>query len=101
MKDVMRRGAAALKKLLAADPVTAGTVVRIHGEHLILARECEEMDDGEATIEDRVRLTRLAGGAWGLGVKRHHGRWERTPFTGDIAELVDVIRTFMQHLVGS
>jgi hypothetical protein len=32
-------------------------------------------------------------------VKRHTGRWERTPFMGTIEEMVDALRTFMQHLV--
>ena len=101
MKDAMRCGAAALEKLLAADAVSAGAIVRVHGEHLIVGRECDEMDDGEAIIEDRVRLTQLDAATWGLSVKRHNGRWERTPFTGDIAELVDVMLTFMQHLVAA
>jgi hypothetical protein len=101
MKPVLRSGAAELEKLLAADPVTEGLVVRAHGEHLLVGRECDEMDDGEAIIDDRVRLTRLGTKTWGLSVKRHNGRWERTPFTGTIRELVDVIVTFMQHLVAA
>jgi hypothetical protein len=76
-------------------------VVRAHGEHHLVGREYDEMDDGEALVDDRVRLTRLDRSTWGLSVKRHNGHGERTPFTGDIAELVDVIRTFMQHLVAS
>lgn len=101
MKATTSSGVAELEKLLAADPVTAGMLVRTHGEHLLVGRECDEMDDGEARVEDRVRLTHLDRQTWGLSVKRHNGRWERTPFTGTIPELVDVIVTFMQHLVAA
>jgi hypothetical protein len=101
MKAGTRSPAAQLEKLLAADPVTQGMLVRVHGEHLLVGRECDEMDDGEASVDDRVRLTRLDRETWGLSVKRHNGRWERTPFTGTIPELVDVIITFMQHLVAA
>jgi len=101
MKPVLRNGAAELEKLLAAESVTAGMVVRVHGDHLLVGRECDEMDDGEAVIDERVRLTRLGGASWGLSVKRHNGRWERTPFSGTIRELVEVILTFMQHLVAA
>jgi hypothetical protein len=101
MKTATRSVAAELEKLLAADPVTEGMIVRARGEHLLVGRECDEMDDGEARVDDRVRLTRLDHETWGLSVKRHNGRWERTPFTGTIPELVDVIVTFMQHLVAA
>ena len=101
MKAVPRSGAEELEKLLAADPVTTGMIVRVRGEHLLVGREQDEMDDGEAIIDDRVRLTRLHRETWGLSVKRHNGRWERTPFTGTIAELVEVVLTFMQHLVAT
>lgn len=101
MKAVHRNGAAELEKLLAAEPVTAGLVVRVHGDHLLIGRVCDEMDDGEAIVDDRVRLTRLDHRTRGLSVKRHNGRWERTPFTGTVRELVDVIVTFMQHLVAA
>jgi len=32
-------------------------------------------------------------------VKRHTGRWQRTPFTGKLDEIVDAMQAFMQHLV--
>lgn len=101
MQPAQRAGARELEQLLDADPVTRGLVVRVRGEHLIVGRPGEEMDDGTAALDDRVRLTRLAARTYGLSVRRHNGRWERTPFTGTIAELVDVIVTFMQHLVAA
>jgi hypothetical protein len=41
----------------------------------------------------------MSSSRWGLSVKRHNGRWERTPFSGSMKEMVETIWTFMQHLV--
>lgn len=101
MKTDLRTAAAELERLLAAESLTAGMLVRAHGAHLIVGRDDNEDERDAGRIDDRVRLTRLDAATWGLSVKRHNGRWERTPFTGTIAELVDVMLTFMQHLVAS
>lgn len=82
-----------LSTLVAAHPATAGMYVRVHGDHLILGRT----EEGRAT--DRVRLTKLATHRYGLSVKRHTGRWERTPFSGNLPEVMNAITGFMQHLV--
>jgi hypothetical protein len=73
--------------------------VRVHGDHLILGRQEPLGLDGQLENDDRVRLTRLSGATYGLSVKRHTGRWERTPFAGTLEEMVEVIVGFMQHLV--
>ena len=44
-------------------------------------------------------MTALNRSSFGLSVRRHTGRWEKTPFTGTLDELVDVIRSLMQHIV--
>ena len=93
----MQGPARTLRAKLDADRLTSGMCVRVYGQHLIAGRPVQ--DDGEP--DDRVRLSRLGGSRWGLSARLHTGRWERTPFTGTIDELVDVMRTFMQHLVGS
>jgi hypothetical protein len=95
----MGRVLSTLESLLEADEITAGLYVRAHGENLILAREVDEADSGEPILEDRVKLTRLSSTRWGLSVRRHTGRWERTPFTGTMDEIVDTMCSFMQHLV--
>ena len=95
----MARALSTLEALLEANEITAGLSVRAHGENLILAREVDEADKGEPILEDRVKLTRLSSTRWGLSVKRHTGRWERTPFTGSMEEMVDTMCAFMQHLV--
>jgi hypothetical protein len=48
-----------------------------------------------------VRLTRLSDSRYGLSVKRHTRRWERTPFAGTLREMLQVMYTFMQHLVAA
>ena len=98
MQARMRKPQFEVQNLIAVDRLTAGMNVRSHGEHLILGRT-ESGPSGEPQRNDRVRLTRLTEGAWGLSVKRHSGRWERTPFAGTLPEMVAVMRTFMQHLV--
>jgi len=76
-----------------------GLYVRVHGENLTLGRRGPWGPDGDVVEDDRVRLTRLGGSSWGLSVRRHTGRWERTPFCGTLREMVDTILGCMQHLV--
>ncbi len=98
MKPGMEAARARLVPLLETNELTAGMDVRVHGDHLILARS----DSGTHTDPtDRVRLTRLSASRYGLSVKRHTGRWERTPFSGTLNEMVQVMHTFMQHLVAA
>jgi len=98
MKATMEAARARLVPLLEDNQLTAGMSVRIHGDHLVLARNDP---DPEGEPSDRVRLTRLGHSRYGLSVKRHTGRWERTPFSGTLPEMVDVMHTFMQHLVAA
>ena len=102
MNPTMQIAHSQLEKLLEAQERTSGMVVRIHGTHLIIGRrEPLVGPDGKLGDDDRVRLTRLNASSYGLSVKRHTGRWERTPFSGTIKEMVEAIQTFMQHLVAS
>jgi hypothetical protein len=49
--------------------------------------------------EPIVRLEPLASDQYGLSFHHHTGRWERTPFTGDVGRLAEVITTvFAPHL---
>jgi hypothetical protein len=88
-----------LSQLLEAEPTTRGMYIRVYGKNLILGREEPFGPNGELEKSDRVRLTRLNTSTWGLSVKRHTGRWEKTPFSGSIQDMVEVIQTLMQHLV--
>ena len=96
MKTEMRIAESKLRGLLDAHKPTAALYVRVHGDHLILGRR---ESSGQMENDDRVRLTRLSSSAYGLSVKRHTGRWERMPFSGNMEEMVDTILGCMQHLV--
>jgi hypothetical protein len=99
MKETMQRAMTQFMELLEEDEITRGMFVRMHGDHLIAGRNEPLGSNGELQEDDRVRLTRLRGQTYGLSVKRHTGRWERTPFTGSIQDMVQTIRALMQHLV--
>jgi hypothetical protein len=99
MKPAMETARTQLLRFLEQHEPTAGMYVRMHGDHLIVGRD-EPQGHRDAKEEvDRVRLTRLANSSYGLSVRRHTGRWEKTPFSGPLKEMVEVMATFMQHLV--
>ncbi len=99
MRPEMRIAESKLTGLLAAHEQSSGLYVRVHGDHLILGRREQIGPDGELANDDRVRLTRLRASMYGLSVRRHTGRWERTPFSGTLDEMADTILGCMQHLV--
>ena len=99
MKTTMRLARSQLTALLEAHKLTAGMYVRVHGDNLIMGRREPFGPDGSLEDDDRVRLTRLTASLFGLSVKRHTGRWERTPFSGNMDEMVEAMRAFMQHLI--
>ena len=74
-----------LDGLLEEHELTVGMCIRVHGDHLIVGREVEH--DAEDP-DDRVRLPRISAQTYGLGVARHTGRWERTPVSGTLNEMV-------------
>ena len=99
MKMEMRLAESKLRTLLDSHEPTSGLYLRVHGDHLILGRREAIGPDGHPEGDDRVRLTRLSASEYGLSVRRHTGRWERTPFSGNMEEMVDAILGCMQHLV--
>jgi hypothetical protein len=99
MQTNMRLAESKLKELLESHQPTAGMYVRVHGDHLILGRQEPMGPDNQPQNNDRLRLTQLSASSYGLSVKRHTGRWERTPFVGTLEEMIDIILGCMQHLV--
>ena len=98
MNPTVKRARERLEELLGEQKLTTGLLVRVHGKHLTLVRE-ETGSGGEPENDPRVRLTHLGGEQFGLSVLRHTGKWERTPFAGDIDAVVEIVRGPMQHLV--
>jgi len=88
-----------LVSLLAQHETTEGLYVHARGKHLTVGRKVPGPDDKEPEADDRVRLTHLGNGQFGLSVMRHTGKWEKTPFRGTLHELVGVMRDAMQHLL--
>jgi hypothetical protein len=99
MNQQMRAAQSKLEKLLQADQVTAGMYVRVHGDHLIAGRSEPRGTDAMPETDDRVRFTRLGANHYGVSVKRHTGRWQKTPFYGTLEQTVEAVCTVMQHLV--
>ncbi len=100
MKKVRREAIRArLEELLSGHPLTEGMYVRAWGDHLIIGRQEPFGPSGEMEADDRLRLTVLNRSSFGLSVHRHTGRWEKTPFSGTLDELADVIWSLMQHIV--
>ena len=100
MKNPRREAARArLEELLSSNPLTEGMYVRSWGDHLIMGRHEPFGPDGETEADDRLRLTIRNRSSFGLSVRRHTGRWEKTPFTGTLDELADIIWSLMQHIV--
>jgi len=90
-----------LRALLDADALTAGLTITTRRGDIVLGRiePPGPFSDGEP--DDRVKLTPLGGDRFGLSVRRHTGRWEKTPFTGTLDELVHLLSTAMQHLIAA
>lgn len=59
--------------------------IQSRGDHLMLY----SLEDEEKT--NRVRFTRLSVNKYQLSIANHRGRWEETPFTGTIPELVEML----------
>ena len=90
----MARKRGQLTRLLESNKITAGMSVRCHGDHLILGRS-----GNGSERDDRVRLTATTATTYILSIKRHTGRWERTPFYGSMEDLVEIVWNLMPHLV--
>jgi hypothetical protein len=101
MKAKMLAAQSKLQSLLEQHELTTGMYVRVYGDHLILGRAETLPGSSDPENIDRVRLTRLSSSTWGLSVRRHTGRWERTPWSGNMKEMLDTILSFMQHLIAT
>ena len=88
-----------VERLAQSNELTVGMYVRVRGDELILGRQEPIGPQGQLEPDDRVKLTHLGGNTYGLSVRRHTGRWQKTPFSGSLQEMFDTIWTLMQHLV--
>jgi hypothetical protein len=101
MKPALEAAERELRALIEESPITRGMTIRVQGSHLYLGRPLTPGPYADDEPDDRLRFTQLGGTAFGLGVRRHTGRWEKAPYSGTLRELVDVVRSTMQHLVAA
>lgn len=99
MSSTLESARERLLSLLEKHEATRGLYVRVRGKQLILGRRESYGPGREPEDDDRVRLTHLGSSSFGLSVIRHTGRWEQTPFSGTLEELVEVMIGTMQHLL--
>jgi len=78
----MEKEARALRAILTERKLTHLHVTK-RGKALTIASGPIGDPDPEA------RLTLVAPGTWCLDLRHHAGRWDQTPFTGSLADLVD------------
>lgn len=90
-----------LRELLDSNVVTQGMTIRVRGRSFTLGRQDPDpaRPYSSSDPDDRVRLAELGRARFSLSVRRHTGRWEKTPFSGTLRQLVDVIADTMQHVV--
>ena len=93
--------AKAFEALIEQHDATRGMYVRARRGRIYLGRCEPQWNDPTVTEDDdRIHLTPLEDGlTFGLSVKHHSGRYEKTPFTGTLEELTDIITTAMAHVV--
>jgi len=75
----MDREARALRRLLADRGLNHLSVTK-RGKALTI----------RSGSDPEVRLTHLEGKSWRLDFHHHSGRWDQTPFVGDVEEMVDL-----------
>ena len=79
---------------LADDASVLTTAIRADGRHdHVTVRPERGFLYVEADEEPVVRLEPLSGNRYGLRFHHHTGRWEPTPFTGDLGRLARVLTT--------
>jgi len=78
----MEREAHALRSTLAERGLNHLYVTK-RGKALTILSGPEEDPDPE------VRLTCLTPGSWRLDLRHHSGRWDQTPFVGELGEMVE------------
>ena len=61
--------------------------VKKYGKSLML------LSGPESGPQKHARFTHISGNDWGLSFPRHTGKWEKTPFTGTLGELLDTLVT--------
>ncbi len=79
---------------LATAATDLTTAIRADGRHdHVTVRAERGFLSVEVDAEPVVRLEPLSGNTYGLSFHHHSGRWESTPFSGDLGRLARVLIT--------
>jgi hypothetical protein len=82
------------RPVLADEANVLTTAIRTDGRHdHVTVRADRGFLYVEVDEEPVVRLEPLSGNGYGLSFHHHSGRWEPTPFTGDLDRLARVLTT--------
>lgn len=84
-----------LERRCASDEALAHLRVQKYGKSLTL------LSGPDDDAQKHARFTHIAGNAWGLSFPRHTGKWEKSPFTGTLDELVDTLVGNFPHYLDS
>jgi hypothetical protein len=76
-----------LETVCAGNEQLAHLRVKKYGKSLML------MSGPEHDAQKHARFGHIAGSTWGLSFPRHTGKWEKTPFTGTLDDLLDTLVT--------
>jgi hypothetical protein len=66
----------------------------VRGSHIVIYTE----ENGEKI--NRSRLTKIKGDTFMLGMADHRGKWETTPFEGNVKELVSMLTEQFPWVIG-
>jgi len=86
-----------LRRMLRKVPAAKGMYVRLWGKNLILGRKEPFGPKGELVDDDRLKLTFVGRGVFGLKARLANGRYESTGFEGPLADLVEVMEGMLPH----
>jgi hypothetical protein len=101
MANEIREAELVVIRLVESNELTAGMYVRVRADDLILGRQEPTGPNNHMGPDDRVKFTHRGANIYGVSVRRHTGRWEKTPFSGPLEDMFAIVCTFMQHLVAA
>jgi hypothetical protein len=99
MSEALAGAVEELRAHLDSRELTKGVLLRVCAKRIYLGREELPGPFSEGEVDESLRLERLPDGSFGLSVRRHTGRWEQTPHSGSLSDLVEVICAQLQHLI--
>lgn len=90
-----------LERLIEQHECTRGMSVKARGNSVTLLRD-ESFGAGQAAeLDPKVRFTELSRNCFTLSICNARGGWDPTPFTGTLAELLEMVARTMPYIVAA